>query len=421
MTEATLRVALVKPPEQSKMDFGTFSLEVLAAEVIDIAAVDILDATGLSIEKATFEITRRKPDFIGITAMGLRSVEPVCASIKAIRKANFRGKIIVGGHGASMSPHIILENGADCVVYGEGESTFREILQLGISQKTRGIYLLKDGHLIKTPQRDFINLEDVKEPARNLVSQRTDGFFLLETSRGCPHKCSFCESSRFYSCNWRERSPSTVVKDIHKLLEIGAMVIQLSDDNFTADPKRAKEICKLLKNGPLPLFFIFSARSDDLIRDPELIPALAESNFLRVTIGVETLIPEIAKFVGKNISFNQHKQAFDLLRKAEIFSMASYIVGLPGETEEMRKTYVELATKLSDSATFLPFQPLPGTPMFKGNAEPEEWAKEYSLKLNMEFSHHPVSNRRLMLAAKKKTVRGMLARAILKNRINDSG
>lgn len=414
-----MRVTLVKPPEQSRMNFGTFSLEVLAAEIIDIATVDILDATNLSIEKTALEIVKRNPDLIGITAMSLASVEPVCKLMKSIFKANFRGEIVVGGHGASISPQIILESGADCVVYGEGELTFREILQSGISRRIKGVCLLEEGRLLKTPQRDLVNLDDLKEPVRNLSIPRTDGFFLLETSRGCPHKCSFCEASRFYSCRWRGKSPSNVVKDIHKLMDNGAIVIQISDDNFTADPKRAKEICTLLKNNPLPLFFIFSARSDDLIKDPELIQALAEANFLRVSIGVETLIPEIARSVGKNISFSQHKQAFNSLRKAGIFSMASYIVGLPGETEEMRKTYIKLAVKLADSSTFLPFQPIFGTPMFKGKGEPEDWSKEYSLKLNREFINHPVSKRRLMLAAKKKTVRGMLARVTLQKRAHN--
>ncbi len=196
------------------------------------------------------------------------------------------------------------------------------------------------------------------------------------------------------------------------------MIIQISDDNFTANPKRALEICHLLDNEPLPLFFMFSARSDDLTREPELIPALAKVNFLRVTIGVETLIPKIAKSIGKNISFKQHKQAFDSLKKAGIFTIASFIVGLPGETENMRKSYVELAVKLADSATFLPFQPFPGTPMAKGIGEPEDWCIEYAARLTREFSQHPESKRRLSLAAKEKTVRGILARATLQNRLN---
>ena len=415
-----MQVTLVKPPEQSRMNFGTFSLAVLASAITDIASVNIVDATTLSMEEATNQCIHNSPDVIGITAMGLKSVNPVCALVEAIRQKGFKNQIIVGGHGASMLPQPILQSGADAAVYGEGESTFREILQSGISDKIQGIYLLKNGHLLKTTQRDFIDLDELKEPARNLCPSPQNSIYLLETSRGCPHSCSFCETSRFFSCTWRGRSPSHVVKDIHKLVEDGAMIIQIADDNFTANPERALEICSLLKNGPIPLFFLFSARSDDLSKNPKLIPALAKANFLRATIGVETVIPKIAKSIGKNISFKQHIQTFEALKKAGIFTIASFIVGLPGETEDMRKSYVELALKLADSATFLPFQPFPGTPMAKGAGEPEDWCIEYAAKLTREFSQHPASIERLALAAKEATVRGMLSRASLHNRLTEN-
>ena len=411
-----MRVTLVKPPEQSSMNFGTFSLAVLASAVTDIASINILDATSLSIEETIEEIIKRKPDLIGITAMGLKSVTPVCALVEAIRKKGFKDQIVIGGHGASMLPKRILQSGANVVVYGEGELTFREIIQSGISETIHGIYLLKDGHLLKTKQRGFIDLDKLKEPARNLCPSPQNSIYLLETSRGCPHSCSFCETSRFFSCTWRGRSPSNVVKDIHKLVEDGAKIIQIADDNFTANPERSIEICRLLKNEPLPLFFLFSARSDDLAKNPELIPALAKAKFLRATIGVETVIPKIAKSIGKNISLKQHIQTFETLREAGIFTIASFIVGLPGETEGMRKSYVEQALKLADSATFLPFQPFPGTPMAKGAGEPEDWCVEYAAKLTREFRQHPASHERLALAAREATVRGMLSRASLQNR-----
>lgn len=104
---------------------------------------------------------------------------------------------------------------------------------------------------------------------------------------------------------------------------------------------------------------------------------------------VETVVPEIAQSIGKNISFQVHTQAFEAMRKAGIFTTVSFIVGLPGETEEMRKSYVDLADKLADSAVFLPFQPLPGTPMETESLEPEDWCVEYAAKLTNEFRRIP--------------------------------
>lgn len=410
-----MRVTLVKPPEQARLNFGTFSLGVLASAVADIASVDILDATYLSVQDTVDAALKLKSDVIGITTMSLHSVEKVSILLQAFRQEGFRGKILVGGHGASMLPLPILQSGADVVVYGEGEETFRELLQIGISEKIQGIYFLKEGTLQKTKPRNLIDIEKLKVPARNLCNEVENGIYLLETSRGCPHSCSFCETSRFFSCTWRGKSPQKVVEEIEGLVNDDAVAIQIADDNFTADPKRVIEICRLLKDKPLPLFFMFSARTDDLLKESTLISNLAESHFLRTTIGVETLVPEIAKSIGKPIGFREHKRAFDKLRKEGIFTVASFIVGLPNETEAMRMRYVEWAVQLSDSAVFLPFQPFPGTPMASEVNDPEEWCAKCAEDLTLQFRRHPVALERLTLAAQESTVKGMLARATLKN------
>jgi anaerobic magnesium-protoporphyrin IX monomethyl ester cyclase len=411
-----LQVTLVKPPEQARLNFGTFSLAVLASSINDLASVNIIDATSLSIEDAVNATLKLNPDIVGITTMSLQSIEKVSFFIRAIRQKGFTSKIVVGGHGASMLPLSILQSGADVVVYGEGEATFRELLLSGVnvSDQIDGLYFLKDGFLKKTKNRPLVDIDKLKSPARNLCPNSEDGIYLLETSRGCLHSCSFCETSRFYSSIWRGKSPKRVVKDILELVNDGAVIIQIADDNFTANPKRVIEICQLLEGKSKPMFFMFSARTDDLLKDPALIPALAKAKFLRATIGVETLVYEIAESVGKPISVHQHKEAFEKLRKAEVFTLASFIVGLPHETEEMRKLYVEWAVDLCDSAVFLPFQPFPGTPMDTGVNKPEGWYVKCAEELTLQFRRHPKTLEKLNLAAQEKSIRGMFARTALK-------
>ena len=197
------------------------------------------------------------------------------------------------------------------------------------------------------------------------------------------------------------------------------MIIQITDDNFTANPKRAIKICNELENRNLPLFFVFSARSDDLLSDPELIPSLAKANFLRAAIGVETPDEKISQQIGKGISLEQHKLAFDGLRKAGIYTVASFIVGLPEETEQTRKNYVNIACELADSATFVPFLPLPGTEMADeaGSVKPQPWSVECAAKLTREFRQNPKNIERLLQAAQEPSIRGILAKRSLQKRI----
>ncbi|MBU7016109.1 MAG: B12-binding domain-containing radical SAM protein [Theionarchaea archaeon] len=416
-----MRITLVKPPEQSNLNFGTFSLAVLAAAVRDIADITILDLTHKK-EEAVDMVLKMSPDLIGITTMGLASVAPSTRLVKALHDAEI--PIIVGGHGATMTPQPLLEAGADAVVCGEGEVTFREVIEKGISPEIKGLAFLKNGQIVKTPPRPLIeSLDTLKEPARDLAGPRPEGqgVALLETSRGCPHNCIFCEATRFYHNVWRARSPKIVVHDIQTLVERGAQVIHIVDDNFTANPKRALKICELLDKGSLPLFFFFSARSDDLLRIPELIPALARSHFLRAGIGIETLEPELALYIDKPITFEQHQKVFTSLRKAGIFTMGSFIMGLPSETEEMRARSVDLAVKVGvDAAQFVPFQPLPGTPVEKGSGEPELWAQEAAHEATLQFRRHPVVVSRLLETSRQMTVQGILARVNLVKRLEEN-
>ena len=412
-----MRVTLIKPPERSRLNFGSFSLAVLAACVRDIADVKILDLTDLRIQEAAKAVLETEPDLAGVTTMGLSSVAPAAAFLKALRNYGFGGLLIAGGHGASMSPEPLLESGADAVVYGEGELTFRELLSSGISEKVKGIVLLRNGNILKTPPRPLISsLDRLPQPARDLDGQKSS-IVLLETSRGCPHGCIFCETSRFHGRVWRARSPDLVVKDVRHLVS-SADVIQIADDNFMASPKRALRICELLQDGPLPLFFLFSARSDDLVQDPAVIPALAGAHFLRANIGVETVDQNIMQRVQKTIPLDQHRKAFARMRNAGIYTVASFIVGLPGETEKTRQSYVDAAVELgADAARFIPFQPLPGTPMENERCEP--WCEERAWKMTREFDRHPEVLKNLMDAAKQPTLRGSFARASLNRRLRE--
>jgi radical SAM superfamily enzyme YgiQ (UPF0313 family) len=413
-----MNITLVKPPEHSLLNFGTFSLAVLAAAVRDIADITIVDATYYEMDKAAEKIVETNPDLVGITTMGTTSCIPATSLIQVLRSC-YTNPIVVGGHGAAIRPLPYLKAGADAVVCGEGEITFREILLKGISDSVRGLALVRDGKLVKTPSQVLIEpLDLLREPARDLAGPPPDGIGLVETSRGCPYGCAFCEATRFYYQKWRPRSAEVVCSDIQNLVKKGAEVIHIVDDNFTADPKRALHICELLEKKMKPLFFLFSGRCDDLLKIPELIPALARAHFLRAGIGIETLEPELAHFIGKPISFEQHRHACTEMREAGIFTMASFIVGLPGETEDMRTQSVESAVRVgADSAQWVPFQPLPGTPLEKGDGSPEPWCVEAAAKTTYEFRRHPVVIARLVEAAHQPTVRGMLARASLVNRL----
>jgi len=95
---------------------------------------------------------------------------------------------------------------------------------------------------------------------------------------------------------------------------------------------------------------------------------------------------------------------------------ASLIVGLPGETPEARTRAVELAVEAApDAARFLPFLPVPGSPIRDGRAayQPEPADVRDAWRFTRAFYSDPTIHRRLEEATEDGGIRGLLARGTL--------
>lgn len=317
-----------------------------------------------------------------------------------------------------MLPETMLQAGADAVVRGEGEWVLRQLLLRGIDTDTPGVVQYLDRRLIAGPPQPLISpLDDLPTPARDLMPKPDNQVHLMETSRGCPHNCRFCETTIFHGRRWRYLTPSRVVKEVRQLIEEqDAWIIEITDDNFAASRRRVIQICEKLTAQELPAFFLLSARADDLLAVPELLPAMARARMLRISVGVETLSPELARSAGKYISLERYRELFDRMRELGMFSVASFIVGLPWETEEQRDQALDLALAAGpDAAQFIPFHPFPGVPLAEGcqSTEPTAEATRRAQDLTVDFYHDEQVRHRLSSAAEHDDVRAMLARGTL--------
>jgi radical SAM superfamily enzyme YgiQ (UPF0313 family) len=421
------RIVLVKPPERSVFNFGAYSLATVAAAVRDEAEVWIQDATSLPLGEAAAGVLAIQPDLIGVTVMGTASAGPVSDFVRRLRAEEgvlpgSRGGIplVCGGHGASCMPAPLLDAGADAVVIGEGEVTFREIVCHGIQPGAPGAACRAGGRTVAgPPQKLIFPLDRLPAPGRDLMPEPVGGVHLMETSRGCPHACAFCETTRFYHRRWRAFSPERVGEEVRSLVEDHeAWIIHFADDNFAASPKRVLRICDRLRGQALPAFFMLSARADDLLADPDLLPAMAATRMLRVSVGVETLSPEVAWRAGKPIGIDTYRAVFHRMRELGIFSVASLIVGLPGGDRTERQRSVELVVEAGpDSAQFVPFQPIPGIPLACGCGTTEVRPGDIrdAEAFTASFFQHPKVRSRLEAAVSKGGVLGLLARGTLEN------
>ena len=102
------------------------------------------------------------------------------------------------------------------------------------------------------------------------------------------------------------------------------------------------------------------------------------------------------------------------MRKHGIFSVASFIIGLPGEKPEMRQRALDLALEVApDSAHFLPFLPLPDLPIISGqnSFDPNSEDIRDALELTLQFHNHRTTHKRLHKAVKQGGIRALLAQA----------
>ncbi|MDJ0763545.1 MAG: radical SAM protein [Myxococcota bacterium] len=420
------RVALVKHPEQSEFAFGAYSLGVLAASIRDVAHVSLIDATDMSIDEAIRQVQQAEPGLIGTTVMGGSSIPQASVFVERLvaQTASRPVPIVVGGHGASMLPRAFLEAGAAVVVVGEGETSLRQIVQTGAQPGAPGTVCKNGDSLVWGPPQQLIkDLDALRPPARDLMPPPRDGIHLMETSRGCPHDCSFCETTRFFGRRWRCFSAERVHAEVARLVEEhGAWTILIADDNFAAQPSRVIEIGECLSTGPLPALLVVSARADDLLRDPKVIPSMAAARMLRVCVGVETLEPEAAARARKPIDAAVYQEVFAQLRAHGIFSVASFIVGLPGQVLDEEETVEQVVATGPDSVVFNPFVPMPNTPLAaldqtaeKKPAFMPQTHHEISAKqMTARFYQHPKTRQRLERTSGEPEVRGILARAVLK-------
>lgn len=414
-----MNVLLVKPPEQSRFNFGAFSLAVLAAYVRDAAEVSIFDATAASVAQASEQILAGKSDLIGITVMSPSSVKSACVLIRSLRRLGKERKtavppVVCGGHGASMYPYPLLAAGAESVAAGPGEQAFRSMILSGRFD-VPGTIRRAGKDLIRTPAETVFPAEHLPAPARDLMGNPSDAVHLMETSRGCPHRCSFCETSRFYHRTWMPFPAARVAAEVRQLVEeYNAWMILLADDNFAASAPRVLEISGLLQQGPLPLFFLAAARLDDLLKDEKVLPALAVARIGRMTVGIETIGDEPGKKIGKGYSLDLCRDVITQMQKLGMYVVASFIVGLPGETPRMREGMLDAAVAAgADSVAFVPFHPLPqGTERTCADILPPKRADEKAARqFTQAFHKHPRVIARREKAFLEDSLRGVITRA----------
>jgi len=324
----------------------------------------------------------------GCRAVGITSVtgRQLLHAAEAARAAKELGATVIwGGVHASLLDEQVLRDGlADVVVRGEGEQTLLELMRALARQQplqaVDGLSLLRDGSLQRTPDRPFADLGALPDVPyhlagpRYLFSRRGRPTLYLETSRGCPHGCTYCYNTAYHNRRWRGEPADSVLGRIDRALAAlpGVRHLSLVDDNFFTDRKRALAIAEgLAERGRDLTFQVQGASVSDLDRLAAAeLALLARSGCARLDMGVETGSPRILASVGKQLDLGAVRRVNRLLREHGMVPWYNFMAGFPGETEEDLSATIDLIlelTKDNPAALVSPvycLAPYPGTRIF---------------------------------------------------------
>ncbi|MBU0693809.1 MAG: B12-binding domain-containing radical SAM protein [Candidatus Omnitrophica bacterium] len=308
------------------------------------------------------ELDNFKPDIVGIGAVS----QNFGIATKYAKEAKNKGYFVVlGGIHISTLPESLPEY-VDVGVIGEGEQTFLEILRRYPQtdfESIKGVVFWKDGNTLTTtsPRELIEDLDSIPFPDRDILGVGKHAYIM--TSRGCPFKCRFCSSARFWG-RARFASAEYVANEISLLVqEMGVKRITIYDDLFTAKKSRLRRLVELLEERQIISRVKFSCSSRANITDEETICLLKRMGVVSIGFGFESGNERMLQFLkGESIHLSDSIRAACLAKKHGLFVNGSFVIGSPDETKkEILDTYNFMKKLPLDSIDVYVITPFPGT------------------------------------------------------------
>lgn len=359
-----MRILFIHPkfPYRGR-DLFPIGLGYLASAVQDMAEISVIDE---NLEEFSIEKVRRiDPDVIGITAT-TPSFQRAMEIVNAVNATAADVKIVMGGTHATFMPEEALDAGVDIVVRGEGEATFRELIEGRALENVNGISWMDGTKIVHNPDRELIeDLDSIPFPAHEYFHTDKYDIMSMATSRGCPYSCTYCSAARFWRRKVRYRSPENVLEELKLIKELGFDLVKFMDSTFTLDKRRAIEICKLMGEEGLDIKWSCETRADAL--NDELLKALSEAGCTLICIGVDSACNEVLSRNKRRIDALTMKNAFEKIKKYGLRTRAYITFGLPGETGKSVEETVKFLDEIKPDQILLSLATAyPGTELWGG-------------------------------------------------------
>jgi radical SAM superfamily enzyme YgiQ (UPF0313 family) len=236
----------------------------------------------------------------------------------------FRGRgkmVVVGGPYPTLCPERFADGPFDVVFDGEVEVTWPQFCQDLLAGRPRPVY----------KQVGNVDMRLSPVPRFDLLPGGEYLHYFVQTTRGCPFQCEFCDIIITDGRVPRVKSIAQIVAEIESIAALGGEYVMFSDANFIGNPKYAEQILSALvefgrANG-FPLSFA-AEMTLNVAEKPHLLELLRAANFTSVFVGIES--PRTDSLLETKKRQNVRKPLMDSIRQIQshdLVVVAGMIVG----------------------------------------------------------------------------------------------
>jgi radical SAM superfamily enzyme YgiQ (UPF0313 family) len=352
---------------------------------VSVKVWDLFDGEA---EVVAREIIAFDPDIIGFSAY-LWSFQFFCAVASLVKQDDPSRLIVFGGPSArpamfALAPFKAYERDIDLLVINEGEETFVEIVALKDRSATalrdlQGVAVQEDRNWIETPPRPLANLDGLRSPyAMNLMQH--GGLGVLQTYRGCPFTCSFCEWGTMESPK-RVRDVDALSGELHAIarhhVQAALLVdagLNLNRNAFINLRRSAQESGFFERHGLICEVYPAAVQQEHL-------DFLASVSDAYVGIGLQSFDNSVLANVERNYDERKFDETFAKLSSVANLAV-EIILGLPGDSPEAFRRSFERARGLRCALRVYHCVVLPSGLMVRSPPEHELDYDPLSLKMN---------------------------------------
>lgn len=367
-----------------------FSLLFLERMVRDLPVETVIISEVLQPDYEDYLIKLKDRIFLaGVTSMTGFQIAGGIAFSELVKKHTGSPVVWGGWHTTLMSEQVLQNSYIDFIVKGQGEVTFRELVQAllngtsfenieGLGFKTKdGIKINNEGifqNPFTFPEIDFSKIEIEKYIFRSRYADKCLSFFC---SLGCPYNCGFCSVALVYKRKWYHNDVDRLISSLEFLIEkTGINGLKIEDDNFFVNRTFVISFCKELINRNLKLEWYGQGHASHILKtySDEDVQLFKKAGARMISIGAESGDQDILDLIDKKNLVQDNIKCLQLFTRNEIDSFYTTMVGFPIDPYE---DFSETIAMLMEAKYFDPrfkamlsfYTPYPGTKLYEISLE----------------------------------------------------